>query len=102
MAERDEQLVGYAVLGVAGESAEVRRIAVAAGSQRCGVGTSLLAELLASARQRGCSEVFLEVHPDNAAAAGLYARFEFAELYRRRRYYADGSDALVLRAPVTC
>jgi ribosomal-protein-alanine N-acetyltransferase len=41
--------------------------------------------------------MFLEVAADNAAARSLYAAAEFVEVGRRRRYYAGGADALVLR-----
>ena len=42
--------------------------------------------------------MFLEVATGNAAALALYARAGFVEVGRRRRYYADLADALVLRA----
>ena len=98
VAERDERLAGYAVLGVVGDTGDLRRIAVVAGAQRSGVGSALLAELLARALESGCNEVFLEVRADHTAATRLYRRFGFAELSRRRLYYADGSDALVMHA----
>jgi ribosomal-protein-alanine N-acetyltransferase len=41
--------------------------------------------------------MFLEVSEANGAARALYAAAGFEEAGRRRRYYADGSDALVLR-----
>ena len=47
---------------------------------------------------RGAATMFLEVSTRNEAARTLYARAGFTEVGRRARYYADGSDALVLRA----
>ncbi len=41
--------------------------------------------------------MFLEVATGNAAALALYRREGFTEVGRRRRYYADLSDAIVLR-----
>jgi ribosomal-protein-alanine N-acetyltransferase len=46
---------------------------------------------------RGAAAMFLEVSDRNLPARALYAAAGFAEVGRRRRYYADGSDALVLR-----
>jgi ribosomal protein S18 acetylase RimI-like enzyme len=57
----------------------------------------LLDALLAEAERRGCTEVLLEVRADNAAAIGLYAARGFVTISTRRRYYADGADALILR-----
>ena len=41
--------------------------------------------------------MFLEVAIGNAAALALYRREGFIEVGRRRHYYSDSSDALVLR-----
>ncbi|MEN0075727.1 MAG: ribosomal-protein-alanine acetyltransferase, partial [Paracraurococcus sp.] len=57
----------------------------------------LLAAALAGAAAPGAAAMFLEVAAGNAPAQALYAGQGFAEVGRRRRYYADGSDALVLR-----
>jgi ribosomal-protein-alanine N-acetyltransferase len=45
--------------------------------------------------------MFLEVATNNWAARALYSAAGYAEVGRRRRYYPDGSDALVLRAPLS-
>jgi [ribosomal protein S18]-alanine N-acetyltransferase len=42
--------------------------------------------------------MLLEVAAGNAPARALYAAAGFAEVGKRRRYYPDGSDALVLAA----
>ena len=81
---------------VAGE-AEILTLAVDPAARRRGVGRLLLEAALAEAIGRGASVLFLEVSEANAAARALYARAGAAEVGRRRRYYADGSDALVLR-----
>jgi ribosomal-protein-alanine N-acetyltransferase len=47
--------------------------------------------------ERGAACLFLEVSEVNAPARALYARAGAEEVGRRRRYYSDGSDALVLR-----
>ncbi len=53
--------------------------------------------LMTEAAARGAGELFLEVSEQNAPARALYARLGASEAGRRRRYYPDGSDALVLR-----
>jgi [ribosomal protein S18]-alanine N-acetyltransferase len=89
---------GGMLLGrVAGDEAEVLTVAVAPAARRQGVATDLLHAALAEIRARRGRAVFLEVAPGNSAARALYQRFGFVEVGRRRGYYADGSDALVLR-----
>ena len=77
---------------------QVQTLAVAPSHQRRGLGRGLLDAMLGRAVSAGVRWVHLEVAADNAAAQALYARAGFTTLARRRRYYADGTDALVLRA----
>ena len=81
---------------VAGE-AEILTLAVAPEARRHGLGARLLEAALAGAAERGAACLFLEVSEANSPARSLYARAGAEEIGRRRRYYADGSDALVLR-----
>jgi len=63
-----------------------------------GIGTALMAGLLAEARRRGCAEVYLEVRVDNRRAQRLYRQLGFAQVGLRRGYYQpSGADALVMR-----
>jgi ribosomal-protein-alanine N-acetyltransferase len=98
VAEEDEALVGYAGLLAAGEQADVLTIAVATSQWGQGIGSRLLAALLGRARQRGCTEVFLEVRADNTRAQRLYRWRGFTDVGIRRAYYQpSGTDAIVMR-----
>lgn len=97
VAEEDGEVVGYAVTRVAGDHADLQRIGVRARSRRRGVAGRLLAEVTAGARADGASAMLLEVSAVNAAALSFYAAHGFVEIHRRRRYYRDGSDAVVMR-----
>lgn len=96
----DERLLGYAGLagpGEAGGDADVATVAVLPDAQGRGLGRTLLRALLAEAGRRQAGAVLLEVRVDNEAARALYASEGFERLAVRRRYYADGSDAEVMR-----
>jgi ribosomal-protein-alanine N-acetyltransferase len=80
---------------VAGE-AEILTLAVAPPARRRGLAAILLRAAMMEAQYRDAEVMFLEVSDRNTAARGLYAGAGFAQVGRRRRYYADGSDALVL------
>lgn len=88
---------GFVLARVAAAEAEILTLAVHPAARRRGHGTALLAAALAGAAARGAGAMFLEVAEANAAARALYAAAGFAEVGRRRRYYPDGGDALVLR-----
>jgi ribosomal-protein-alanine N-acetyltransferase len=101
VAEEAGTLAGYAGLLAAGEQADVLTIAVATSRWGHGVGSQLLAALLAEARRRRCTEVFLEVRADNVRAQRLYKWWGFAEIGVRRGYYQpSGMDAIVMRRDV--
>ena len=91
-------VIGYAGLLAAGTQADVVTIAVSRDRQRHGTGSALLAALLAEARRRHCTEVFLEVRVDNLTAQRLYTERGFEQVGLRRGYYQpSGADALVMR-----
>jgi ribosomal-protein-alanine N-acetyltransferase len=87
---------GFALGRAVADEAEVLTLAVAPRAQRRGFGVALVERLAAEAARRGAARLFLEVADDNAAARALYARSGFAEVGRRRGYYAPGRDAVIL------
>jgi [ribosomal protein S18]-alanine N-acetyltransferase len=91
--ERGGMLLARVVDG----EAEVLTLAVAPVVRRQGIAAGLLRAALAEIAARGGSALFLEVGVGNAAARALYDGFGFSQVGLRRRYYADGSDAIVLR-----
>lgn len=93
----DGVIVGYAGLAAAGDQADVQTIAVLAEWRGTGVGGAMLTELLAEAARRGAVSVFLEVRADNLGAQAVYDRFGFERIGLRRRYYEDGTDAIMMR-----
>lgn len=95
--EGEGGLQGYVLGRAIGGQAEIISIAVARSVQRRGVGAALLERALTAAIAAAARDIHLEVSAHNAAAHALYLRAGFAVSGRRPRYYADGSDALVLR-----
>ncbi|GAA2864608.1 ribosomal protein S18-alanine N-acetyltransferase [Streptosporangium fragile] len=93
----DGEIVGYAGLAAAGDQADVQTIAVLSGRRRAGIGSAMLTELLAEAARRGAVSVFLEVRADNPGAQAVYERFGFERIGVRRRYYEDGTDAIMMK-----
>jgi ribosomal-protein-alanine N-acetyltransferase len=88
---------GMLLARVAAEDAEVLTLAVEPGVRRQGIARSLLLAAIAEAGARGATALFLEAATTNFAARELYRRAGLSEVAQRRRYYADGSDAIVLR-----
>ena len=97
VAESDGSVVGHAVTSVAGDIAELQRIAVDASHRRRGVASALMAGVVEAAGRTEADRLLLEVREDNRAALAFYARVGFVEIDRRPRYYRDGAPAVVMR-----
>lgn len=82
---------------VAAGEAEILTLAVLPEHRRQGLARTLLEAATAEAAAHGATVLFLEVATRNDAARTLYASLGFVEVGRRRGYYADGDDALVMR-----
>ncbi|ADE12456.1 ribosomal protein S18-alanine N-acetyltransferase [Sideroxydans lithotrophicus] len=85
--EDKHDILGYAVLMLAVDEAELLDIAIAAQHQRHGWGRRLLDEMMAVARRQGMRRVVLEVRASNAAAIALYRQAGFSDIGLRRDYY---------------
>ena len=95
----DGDLVGYAVLMMVVDEAHLLNVTVLPEHQRRGLGSELLAHLLAVARGHGAVRMLLEVRPGNDSGFALYRRFLFSEIGRRRGYYPGDNgreDAIVM------
>ena len=77
-------------------------IAVRPSARRSGWARRLLAVCVEQWRRDGVVEAFLEVRASNAPAIGLYRSAGWIEVGRRRQYYPDGEDALVMRWESSC
>ena len=86
-------VVGYAVTMATGDSVDLHRIAVHPDHRRQGLARELLAAVGSSER------MLLEVRASNKAAQAFYEAEGFTEIDRRRHYYLDGSDAVVMERP---
>jgi ribosomal-protein-alanine N-acetyltransferase len=92
---------GLLLMRVTLDEAEILTVGVLPHLHRQGIAGGLLRTAMAQARDAGALSMFLEVDIGNQAARALYARAGFREVGRRRRYYANGADALVLRVDLS-
>jgi ribosomal-protein-alanine acetyltransferase len=96
--EQDGGVVGFIVGRKIDLEWEIENVAVSGPARRHGLGSRLLGEFLNVVRERGGSDVFLEVRESNAPARALYEKWAFVESGRRKSYYDNpAEDALILR-----
>jgi ribosomal-protein-alanine N-acetyltransferase len=99
IAEGPYGAAGFSLARCIADEAELLLIAVDPGSQRSGVGQSLLDDFIETARDSGAARLHLEVREGNPAIA-MYRAAGFEIAGRRRNYYRgpDGRtyDAVTL------
>lgn len=97
VAEAAGEILGYVCGSSLFEEAELMRIAVLPDYRGQGIGGDLVDEFFKSVVALGARRVFLEVRATNEAALGLYRSRGFEKNRLRKRYYADGEDALEMK-----
>ena len=92
--------LGYAVVWIVGNEAELHWLEIFEDFRGRGLGRELLKFLLEELKGRGVKKLHLEVSEKNLPALGLYKSFGFHEVGRRKNYYPDGSDAILMELPL--
>ena len=95
VAEADDQLLGYALLSVVLDDAELQQIAIRSDRRGQKWGATLLDNVHTWLIDREVARIVLEVRVDNLPAIGLYERAGYHRVAQRAGYYNDGTDALI-------
>lgn len=91
-------VIGYLILQLVVDEAEIQAVAVEENCRRCGVASALLREGLRHCAEMGGTTVFLEVRESNIAARNFYHHFGFQDYGRRPDYYRHpAEDAVLMR-----
>jgi len=90
------RLVGYICLMLLLDEGHIMNVAVDPDLRGSGVGRALVQKVLDDCREAGASFVSLEVRESNLPAISLYRNMGFAVVGKRKRYYENGEDALMM------
>ena len=97
VAEGELGIIGYGGLLIIEEDAHITTLAVAAEARGNKLGVRLMLALVDAALVHKARHLTLEVRLSNTPAQGLYERFGFEPVGRRKNYYVD-EDALIMWA----
>ena len=99
--ETEGRIAGYVIMEVVLDEAHITDLAVGKSFRREGKAEALVKKVLDLASDSNVKSVLLEVREKNEAAIGLYRKFGFKELSRRKAYYQKtNEDAIVLRLEI--
>lgn len=97
VAKQDNKVIGYGGMWKVLEEGHITNIAVHPDFRRMRVGYAIVEALTQIAKNKGIGSMTLEVRENNIAAQGLYRKFGFEVVGRRKKYYADNNeDALIM------
>ena len=88
-------LVGICVLQVVLDEAQINYFAVEKKFRNKGFGSHLMNYLIKVCEKINVNKLQLEVSQNNITAERFYSRFDFFTVGIRKKYYKDGTDALL-------
>ena len=88
-------IIGYCMVRFGPNEVHILNMAIDIKFQNNGYGKQLLHHILKEAPIN--SFIFLEVKRGNFPAIRLYSNIGFEKIHIRKKYYSDGSDAIVMR-----
>ena len=91
----NNSILGVCVLYKLFDEAEIRYLSVHPSYQRRGLGKKLIYKILKECKNKKIIRIFLEVSLKNKQALKFYDYFGFKTISIRKKYYKDGSDALL-------
>lgn len=98
--QQHKQILGFAVLRLVLDEAELLNFVIEPTYQRQGLGKRLLTFICKQVQDMQASHLFLEVRRSNQAAINLYQQAGFYFIATRKNYYPSllgKEDALILR-----
>ncbi len=95
-AKLENKIVGFAGIKIILDEADIMNIAVMKNCRRQGIATLLLNHILTICKEKGIKTINLEVNEENFSAISLYQKFGFKECGRRKNYYDNQYDAILM------
>ena len=96
VAVSEGEVVGYCGLWQPMDEGHITNIVTKLEKRGNGIATKMLEELINIAKSKNLKSVTLEVNVHNEIAINLYKNYNFIEVGRRKKYYNNIDDALIM------
>jgi len=93
----DNKIIGEIDYNIAYDSSDILFCYIIKEYRGMGLSKILLKETLHKLSEKNIKEVFLEVRVSNIVAYNLYKTIGFIEVGRRKKYYSNNEDAILMR-----
>ena len=94
-------IIGICVVQVVLDDAQINFFVVNQKYRKKGYGSYLMSYLIKKCEKLNIKKLLLEVSNTNPNAEKFYSRFDFSTVLIRKKYYKDGSDALLKEKKLT-
>ncbi|MEQ7217443.1 ribosomal protein S18-alanine N-acetyltransferase [Vagococcus fluvialis] len=99
--KEEEEIVGFLLLNVVFEAAEIELIGVRKSYLRTGLGGKLLKDGISFLKEKEVETLFLEVRASNEKARAFYEKHHFLDIGVRKNYYKSPiEDAILLQLKI--
>ena len=89
---KDEEIAGFIGMTAVLDEADITNVAVHSDYRGQGIGKALVEALISCAREHHIKKIMLEVRASNESAIGLYRKFGFEFLCKRKNYYQKPTE----------
>ena len=96
-AKLDNFIIGFVVIKTILDEIEIMNIAVEKNYRQQGIATSLLSHIIEFSKSNNIKVINLEVSEENFSAFSLYKKLGFEECGRRKKYYHNTYDAILMK-----
>lgn len=95
--EKDGDIAGYCGIYISFNEGNITNVAVLPECRRQGIAENMLMYILALAKEKGITDIILEVRETNVSAIALYEKIGFKEAGIRKNFYQKPTEnALIM------
>ncbi|MCR5194485.1 MAG: ribosomal protein S18-alanine N-acetyltransferase [Alphaproteobacteria bacterium] len=87
---------GFIVWRTVLDETEIITVGVHPDARGTGIAIAMIGIMENEIKKIGATKIFLEVSHTNTPAIKLYEKCGFAQIGKRKQYYSDGSDAILM------
>tara|TARA_Y100000991_G_C21927780_1_gene329456 strand:+ start:523 stop:960 length:438 start_codon:yes stop_codon:yes gene_type:complete len=91
----ENKIIGICTLEVISDEGQINYFLIKEKFRKKGYGTYLMRYLIKQCENLNLQRILLEVSQVNFSAEKFYSNFNFLTVGRRKKYYRDGSDAVL-------
>ena len=100
VAKKHNEILGFVGILINVDFTEITNIVVKKDFRKSGIGKMLLEKIIEETKKKNKDIIYLEVNENNKSAINLYEKYKFQEVGRRKKYYNQKDDAILMNLKI--